>query len=279
MGDGAMPAETEVGARNQASFGIASEYFCHLALHAAHNSDATSFLDAVYRIQLNDVQEVLLGSAGLLVLLRFVKEFVPGAVPRIDGVTKKVVAHIATSSWDFHGREYTGAAHGNIGIITQVCLAGHASTMRDRLAAFLGRQLNDGNWYSTGDRKHEHMQWCHGVPGCIISLLSIQRFFPDMQAEIQMAVEKGQKLIFEKGVIDKEPCLCHGVIGNALALDPLRRDHLLSFATPDAMAERDWDTSSDPAGLYCGAAGRAWVWAMLDKGRQGLPAYTDGTYL
>ncbi|KAL1592302.1 hypothetical protein SLS60_011379 [Paraconiothyrium brasiliense] len=262
---------------DRTSFGIANEYYCRLALEAAHTQDAVPFLDAAEAIKLNDVQDVLLGSAGLLVLLRFVRTFVISAGGRIDEVIKAVIDHINQASWLFHGREFTGAAHGNIGIITQICLSGGSSTVVDRLSAFLDLQQEDGNWYSTTDRKHEHMQWCHGAPGCIISLLAIETYFPAQALfrRVQAAIDRGQQLIFEKGIIEKEPCLCHGVTGNALALVTDARDHLLNFATPQAIAKKQWNASSDPAGLYCGEAGRAWVWAMLDGGRKGFPGYTD----
>ncbi|KAL5428774.1 hypothetical protein PMIN04_000641 [Paraphaeosphaeria minitans] len=262
---------------DESSFGIASEYYCHLALEAAHTQDATPFLNAVKALKLNDVQEILLGSTGLLILLRLVKTFVPSAASNFDDAIHTVVTHINASSWLFHGREFTGAVHGNIGIITQLCLSGGASAMSDPLSTFLDLQQEDGNWHSTTDGKHEHIQWCHGVPGCITSLLAIKEYFPEkpLAGRIQAAIEKGQRLIFEKGVIKKEPCLCHGVTGNALALDTDDRNHLLSFATPRAVAEGKWETSSDPAGLYCGEAGRAWVWSMLDGGRKGFPGYTD----
>lgn len=261
----------------ESSCGIASEYYCRLALEAAHTQNATPFLDAVRAFKLNDVQEVLLGSAGLLILLRFVKAFVPASASNIDEIIRTTIGHINASRWLFAGREFTGAAHGNIGIITQVCLSGGASTMADALTTFLDLQLEDGNWHSTTDRKHEHMQWCHGVAGCVTSLLAIKEFFSEepLKGRIQAAIEKGQQLIFEKGMIKKEPCLCHGITGNALALNPAERDHFLTFATPEAIAKGDWEASSDPAGLYWGEAGRAWVWAMLDGGREGFPAYTD----
>lgn len=121
------------------------------------------------------------------------------------------------------------------------------------------------------------MQWCHGVPGCVISLLIIKKYFPKkpLAGRIQAAIERGQRFIFEKGIISKEPCLCHGITGNALALGIEERDHFLSFAMPRAVVKTKWEASTDPAGLYCGEGGRAWVWAMLDGGREGFPVYTD----
>lgn len=258
--------------------GIVSEYFCHLALSAAHTQNAELFVSAVSAVTLTDIQEVLLGSAGLLILLRFVREFVPTAKPQMDKEIARVIAHIAASPWLFHGREYTGAAHGNAGIIAQVCLSdpSAAPTVHGRLATLLDMQLDNGNWYSTTDRKHEHMQWCHGLAGILASLLAVEKYFigSDLETKIRGAIEKGRELVWEKGIIGKEPCLCHGVTGNALVLDGAKREHFLSFATPETIGNGEWEASQDPAGLYCGEAGRAWVWAMIDGGREGFPAYT-----
>ncbi|KAF1978581.1 hypothetical protein BU23DRAFT_651460 [Bimuria novae-zelandiae CBS 107.79] len=266
---------------SEQGIGIASEHFCHLALRAAHTQDASHFLSAVANTTLTSVQDLLVGSAGLLFLLRFVRFHVPLSAPLLSAQIARVIAHITAtpSPWLFHGRAYTGAAHGDIGIITQICLSspGSAALVKDALSALLDAQLENGNWYSTRDRGHEHLQWCHGAAGITLSLNTLKPFFPDdpMKSRIQAAVEKAQRLIFEKGVLVKEPCLCHGVMGNALALEGGWREHLLSFATPEEMEGATWEKSSDPMGLFCGEAGRAWVWAMVDAGDEGFPAYTN----
>lgn len=147
--------------------------------------------------------------------------------------------------------------------------------MQRPLLELLDLQRDDGNWYATTDRQHEYMQWCHGGSGILISLLAVEKFFEgEVRGRIRKAVEKGEKLVFEKGVLRKEPCLCHGVVGNALAVEVgERREHLLSFA--ERGAEGEWEVSEDKGGLFCGEAGRAWVWAMMDGGREGFPTYTD----
>ena len=257
------------------TYGIASEYVCWLALDAVHLQDPTRFFQAVDSIEFGPIVEVLLGDAGLLVLLRFVKRFIAGHEDAINTRIKTVADHIDETPWLFHGREYTGAAHGNVGIITQLCLSGYSKLAGQRLNPCLDLQQENGSWLSTTDRKHEHMQWCHGTAGCVISLLAVQGYFPEHKARIELAIARGQALIFEKGILKKEPCLCHGATGNALALEEKQRVHLLSFTTPDAVSAGEWDISADAYGLFCGEAGRAWVWAMLDGGCRGFPAYID----
>ena len=125
------------------------------------------------------------------------------------------------------------------------------------------------------------MQWCHGAPGILISLIAMEKYFvedKEMSRRIRTAIEKGGDLVFEKGVITKEPCLCHGVVGNALAVEGWgRKVHLVSFAVGEGKEAEgeEWVKSSDVGGLYCGEAGRVWVWAMMDGGREGFPCFTD----
>lgn len=61
-----------------------------------------------------------------------------------------------------------------------------------------------------------------------------------------------------------------GISGNALALQDKEFEHFLTYTTgheiksmeKDGMLER----SSAPASLFGGEAGRAWCWAVSDKG-------------
>ncbi|KAI9508634.1 hypothetical protein F5148DRAFT_1194511 [Russula earlei] len=81
-------------------------------------------------------------------------------------------------------------------------------------------------------------------------------------------------------MLTKEPCLCHGMSGNALATgDPAHRDTFLVHATERRIRRLVRDgrvTPSDhPAGLWTGMAGRAWAWAMADRGGATLLAYND----
>lgn len=61
-----------------------------------------------------------------------------------------------------------------------------------------------------------------------------------------------------------------GITGNALALDDKSCEHFLTYTTGNEMKsmEKDGmlDKSDDPEGLWGGEAGRAWAWAVVDKG-------------
>lgn len=61
-----------------------------------------------------------------------------------------------------------------------------------------------------------------------------------------------------------------GITGNALALDDKEFEHFLTYTTGSEMKalEKDglWEPSSAPESLFQGEAGRAWSWAVADKG-------------
>ena len=61
-----------------------------------------------------------------------------------------------------------------------------------------------------------------------------------------------------------------GITGNALALEDKDFEHFLTYTTGSEMKalEKDglWEGSEYPEGLFTGAAGRTWSWAIADKG-------------
>jgi hypothetical protein len=80
---------------------------------------------------------------------------------------------------------------------------------------------------------------------------------------------KARECIWERGLLTKEPCLCHGISGNALALDGKQFEHFLTYTTGHEIKSMAKDgvleKSDDPSALWCGEAGRAWAWAIADK--------------
>lgn len=96
-----------------------------------------------------------------------------------------------------------------------------------------------------------------------------------------IACEKAENLIFEQGLLTKEPNLCHGSTGNALALPTSQREHFMAFTAAEIIAkgkQQGWYIGGDdPYGLFCGLAGRAWGWAQLDSqtGKVSMIGYDD----
>jgi hypothetical protein len=182
--------------------------------------------------------EWLYGKAGYLYLLRLVKVCFADDVKAkelIDDTADEVIEAImeAPRPWKWHNKAYVGAVHGSIGIITQIILTdtSWAPKLEAELGALLSYQYESGNWPSSIPPGRDRLvQVCHGAPGVIISLQSIKKYFPKLKDKIEKAIEKGRACILERGLLTKEPCLCHGISGNALALDDVNFEHFLSFS-------------------------------------------------
>lgn len=270
---------------------MTSEKLAYAAVLAAATGDA----DAAATLEAGrwdpwvdqTIYDYLYGQAGFLALLRLVRTFRPEFKDAMDrsatGIIEKILA--APSPWKCYGHEYLGAAHGNMGIVAQVVLSEPGYAEHPRIKAELERilelQMENGNWPVALQRRKDLVQWCHGAPGTVMSLVAIRSYFPEgVQARIDVAVERGRNCVWELGLLTKEPNLCHGIIGNALALEGEHRSHFMALATKErieqGLEEGRFVQGSDSYGLMWGEAGRAWAWMVFDKGIElGYPAYTD----
>lgn len=135
----------------------------------------------------------------------------------IEQVSERILSN--GPKWVWRGKRYIGAAHGDIGIVTQLVLT--TPSLAQRVESILGTLLDlqkpGGNWPIREDGESTPIvEWCHGASGFLISLVSLRQFFPGLQDRIDSAIEKGREVVWEKGLLIKEPCLCHGILGNAL---------------------------------------------------------------
>jgi hypothetical protein len=133
----------------------------------------------------------------------------------------------------------------------------------------LDHQFPSGNFPSSLPAGSDRLvQFCHGGPGFVISLLSLLPYFPEIAEKINEAISNAQSDIWQRGLLTKEPCLCHGIAGNALAFDQDDQFlHFLSFMGSRRLEALTGDLAndSDKASLYTGEAGRAFCWAVADK--------------
>lgn len=173
--------------------------------------------------------ELIYGRAGVLYMLRMIQQWVPGSIGFIESPAHRIAEAIMRTdddgqgNWEWHGKRYFGAAHGEIGIITQLVLSvpSLAGQLASKLEDLLLLQQPDGNWPSS-ERKWKEgkpatlVQWCHGAPGFVYSLQALAPYFPSLHDEIDVAIAKAQELIWRHGILTKEPSLCHGIFGNAL---------------------------------------------------------------
>jgi Lanthionine synthetase C-like protein len=267
--------------------GITNEYLASSALKACvyrSEGHAAKVLDALRNLQVDPTHcEWMNGRAGALYLLRLMRRWLPDMAGVINSViTSLVEAIIPQQPWIWNGRQYLGAVHGEIGILTQVILSdpSYASKLQSKLVSLLNLQDAEGNWPVIEGKDNELVQFCHGAPGFVCSLLAIKPYFSTLHKRIDAAIALGRKITWEKGLLTKEPNFCHGISGNAIALDAAHREHFLCFATPErikqGLADGTFERDEDPYGTLWGEAGRAWVWmAVCDKEDGRLPIYSD----
>lgn len=229
------------------------------------------------------------GRVGTLALLRVVRFWVPEAKEMVNEIMRILIRHIVSHRpWTWYdGSEFLGAAHGVVGIVLQIvlCDLSFADELEGVLEQVLDQQQEDGNWFIRMGKsdKGEYVQWCHGSPGVVIGLVKMRGAFPGLKEKLELAIEKGRRNIWEKGILVKEPCLCHGISGNMLALEKDQREHFMSFATRDRVQQGIKDGSvieanDDRYGLFFGEPGRAWAWMILDSGQDlGFPSYSTET--
>jgi len=261
--------------------GISDDIMAMIAIEAASNRDPELIKDLCKFADVTSDPEAgcewLYGRAGYLYLLRFAKACFPDdkqVAEMIDDTADEVIEAIMDTPrpWKWHGKAYVGAVHGAIGIITQIVLTdpSWAPQLEADLGALLSYQYDGGNWPSSIPPGRDRLvQVCHGAPGVIISLESIKHNFPKLQDKIERAIAKGRECVIERGLLTKEPCLCHGISGNALALEGEQFEHFLTFTTGHEIKAMDkeglMERSDDPASLWTGEAGRAWAWAVADR--------------
>jgi lantibiotic modifying enzyme len=272
--------------------GVGDDIMSLLALYTATSKDPDTIKElcdfAAVTIEDDASNEWLYGRAGYLYLLRLVRgSFLDNKeiLELIDDTTEEVISTIMESPrpWKWHGKAYVGAVHGAIGIITQIVLSdpSWAPKLEAELGALLSYQYESGNFPSSIPPGRDRLvQFCHGAPGVVASLVSIKKYFPNLKERIDRTISKGRECIWERGLLTKEPCLCHGIAGNALALDGEQFEHFLTYTTGHEIRSMEKDgmleKSDDPSALWCGEAGRAWAWAVADKGlEKRFPGYND----
>lgn len=268
--------------------GVMNEQLAYWAVTSAVMQRALEFEDMqtmmIEQLTSGGLNEWLYGCAGLLYLLRVIRHWVPQTADELLIPIKKIIDHIlAQAPWSWHGKDYIGAVHGDIGIMTQIILSdpSYKPALEPRLSYLLELQDKTGNWPSAASSTHNALvQFCHGAPGFVISLMALGPHFPNLQSRIDRAIESGRRCILEKGFLVKEPNLCHGITGNALALASPQLEHMMAYTTGQIIGEflkqGKYKASDDLFGLFCGEAGRAWGWVVADGHFEvGLIGYTD----
>ena len=116
--------------------------------------------------------------------------------------------------WTWHGKFYIGAIHGTAGIFAQLFLTMPDASLRyphllTWLSNLLDTQLPSGNFPSSVDSpRDELVQFCHGAPGVVLSLLAIKRSTTlpsSLPQRIDVAIERGREDVLRRGMLRKAP--------------------------------------------------------------------------
>lgn len=150
--------------------------------------------------------------------------------------------------WKWHDKAHLGAVHGAAGIVTQVVLSDPAQAPRleEDVKKILASQMTSGNFPSSLGGKEDDdrlAQVCHGAQVAVCCLLSMRPHFPDLQSQIDGAVQRPREVVWEMGILRMKPSLCHGAVGNALAIDRQRAQKMMKLATEEikgGLAEGGW---------------------------------------
>ena len=269
--------------------GITNETLAQLAIRAVIDEDASLVQKlCAYSTVINSSREEgsdewVYGRARYLYFLRLArtalhKDQAATLHDLLDSTVQATVDRILASPkpWTWYGPEYLGAAHGSIGIVTQIVLSSpeRGPELRDLVSQILDTQLSSGNFRrSVAAGSDELVQFCHGAPGFVLSLQSLRPHFQNstLTSKFDNATDLARKDVWSRGLLTKTQCLCHGLAGNALALaEQVQFEHFLAYVTSEVLEEQGWlesaGRSDEFAGLYEGESGRAWVWAVADKG-------------
>jgi len=186
--------------------------------------------------------ELLYGRTGYLCCLLFMAanagldlkecgEIISGAIQLIlkDGTA------LATAEfplmWEWHEKEYLGAAHGVCGILTVLLHFrsildgfGCVDKVNQTVDQLLRIRFPSGNLPSSLSNASDRLvHWCHGAPG-LVALLGRMHAAHGGSSQYQEAALAAGKVVMQRGLLTKGFGICHGISGNALALLALHRD-------------------------------------------------------
>lgn len=130
--------------------------------------------------------------------------------------------------FDFHEKEYLGAAHGLSGILLMILKSPvfkkhgtnfgnnshkYIEYVKHSIDGFLALQNSSGNFPSKlGKNDAPLIHWCHGAPGVVYLFAKAYSIFDD--TKYLAACERCANSCWKRGLLKKGPGLCHGVAGN-----------------------------------------------------------------
>lgn len=186
--------------------------------------------------------EMMVGRSGFLMAIQWLQQKLKAEIISSNEMSK--LARIIIKSgrnysrenhlaiplmFQYHGREYLGAAHGISAILfsllsTQL-LDMDAKDLKATIDNILTLQDDDGNFPSKFNKSEANLvHWCHGGPGLIYLMAKAYKVYGE-QKYLDSCIKCGE-LVWEKGLLKKGPSLCHGISSSGYV-------HLLLYRLTD----------------------------------------------
>ncbi|KAI9536116.1 LanC-like protein 2 [Dissostichus eleginoides] len=188
--------------------------------------------------------ELLYGRAGFLFALLYVNREIGEHTVEESTITQVVSAILDSGKslsqdqkktercpllYEWHRKQYLGAAHGLTGIFYMLLQPG-ARVPADVLSEFVRpsidyvrhKKFRSGNFPSSLSNESDRLvQWCHGAPGVIHTLLMAHQVF--QEEKYLKEASDCSEVIWQRGFLRKGYGLCHGTAGNGFIFLSLYR--------------------------------------------------------
>ncbi|XP_034057205.1 lanC-like protein 2 isoform X3 [Gymnodraco acuticeps] len=188
--------------------------------------------------------ELLYGRAGFLFALLYVNREMGEHTVEESTITQVVSAILDSGKslsqdqkktercpllYEWHRKQYLGAAHGLTGIFYMLLQPG-ARVPADVLSEFVRpsidyvrhKKFRSGNFPSSLSNESDRLvQWCHGAPGVIHTLLMAHQVF--QEEKYLKEASDCSEVIWQRGFLRKGYGLCHGTAGNGFIFLSLYR--------------------------------------------------------
>lgn len=203
--------------------------------HESYEDDAKKLLKAVPILQnpeylADGADEMLVGRCGFLLGIVWLHNQLKANILTSDDLQKLSTIIIKSGRdysrrhrlnvplmYQYHGREYLGAAHGISAILLSLLMlplhGKDLDEVRTTIDAILDLQEENGNFPSKFNKPDSNLvHWCHGAAGVIYLMAKAYRLFGDKKY-LESCLKSGD-LIWERGLLHKGQGICHGVAGS-----------------------------------------------------------------
>lgn len=246
--------------------------------------------------------ELLYGRVGYLFALLFVQKHLGKDVVDVNIILQichKIIKSGQQTShqqhskcplmYEWHDKNYFGAAHGLCGIFYILMKVDAPSLnsqiedlVRPSIDYMLKLQFPSGNCPSShGSTTDKLIHWCHGAPGWIYMFVAAYQRFQD--DKYLTAAKQCAEVIWHRGLLQKGYGICHGTAGNAYAFllmfKVTKEKTYLYKATKFAEWCLDYGkhgcrTPDRPFSLFEGMAGTIYFLAdLMDPSNAKFPAF------